>query len=87
MNADSVDAAILLACAWDIAPGGRLAHRLDSVLVLNMSDNATLGGRQRVGAGELGEELCYRTSLSLTFDNDHIIQHNPPGPEGVYAAK
>lgn len=87
VNVDGIDAAVSLERAWDIAPGGRLPHRWDSILVVNWSDNGNLGGGWRSGGVGQEAELCYRTSLSLTFDDQVTIQHNPPLAEGVYAAK
>ena len=84
---DPLDIAIQLCRAWDTAPGGRLPERSDAVLVMNEAERKNPGDEWRSGALGTEEELCYRTSLSLTYDNDEYERNGLPIAGGDYASK
>ena len=84
---DPLDIAIQSCRAWDTAPCGRLPEHSDAVLVMNEADRRNPGSEWRSGALGIEEELCYRTSLSLNYDDDEYERNGLPIAGGDYASK
>ncbi|KAL9109375.1 MAG: hypothetical protein Q9187_008179 [Circinaria calcarea] len=82
---DTLDAAQSLLRKWDSSPRGRLPPRGDNVLLPNMANGKSPGGGWEQGRMVQEEELCYRSSISLTFDEDYYASRGLPNDGGDFA--